>query len=121
MPVDAVLALALHNDKGGCLSRNGIGDGGFQPAAVGDRAVHEVVQARDLSEIKSEWRCEQLFEHVLVLGLRQKVENAASVVVTDHDGCLQLVTPYRPEAIHVVIHGKVAKQQNSGNVASSGG
>src|SRR5437879_1230225 len=121
MAAHAVVALETHDHhrRRGFVDR--VRDRGLEPGALVHRAVDEYVEAGDLREVEAQRRGEDLLENVLVLNLRQEVENAAAVVVADDDGRPDAMAPDRPEAVHVVIDGQVAKQKHRRNVALAGG
>src|SRR5712692_2681236 len=117
----AVVAPESHHDhrRGRLVDR--VADRGLEAGPVGDRAVDQPVQARDLREVETERGREDLFEDVQVLSLRQEVEDAAAVVVADDDRRLDAMPPDRPQPVHVVIRGEIAEQEDRRNVAAAGG
>src|SRR5258708_26155756 len=73
-----------------------------------------------MREVEPERSDEQLLENVLVLGLRQKAEHAAAIVVTDNERRADAVSLQRPESVHVVIKREVAEQDHRGDVVTGG-
>ena len=83
--------------------------------------VRRAVQCGHGLERETVRSSEKLLEESLIRGLRQKREDAPAVVVQDHDSGIERVKFRGEQAVHVMIKGEIADDQNeraAGSVAT---
>ena len=77
-------------------------------------AVIQAVEFRRVTKIQAVRGAEQVFERRYSLGLRQEREDAATIVVQQHDRHLKTVPFGGEQAIHIVVEGQIANHQYAG-------
>ena len=100
-----------HRDAQGV---EGFLEGCAKRLAVLGFAVIQAVKFCRVAKIQAVRGAEQVFERLYGLGLRQEREDAAAVVVKQHDGYLKTVLFGGQQAIHVVVEGQIANDQYAG-------